>query len=91
MVTYDGVFVVMEMRTNEVIIGLPAIITKLWSFLKENFEERRSRYPSLNPSVVVNQQSDSLAGSKGAGDYDESLTDGDDCQSAQRDRRPSNA
>ena len=36
---YRGDFVVLEMKSNEVIVGLPTILGELWEFFKTNVEE----------------------------------------------------
>lgn len=39
--TYQGPFVVLDMKDNEIIIGLPAIINSLWDFFKANIEHNK--------------------------------------------------
>ena len=41
--TYDGTYVVLDMKQNEVIIGLPAILGPLWDFFVENIEARKNK------------------------------------------------
>jgi len=36
---YTGEYVVIDMRGNDLIVGLPAIVRDLWSFFKGNIEE----------------------------------------------------
>lgn len=39
--SHMGIFIVLDMKTNEVIIGLPDIVRGLWKFFLENLETRR--------------------------------------------------
>ena len=43
---YDGIFVVLDMKENEVIIGLPAIIAPLWNFFTSSMQTRIDKSPS---------------------------------------------
>ena len=45
---YTGVFVILEMKANEVIIGLPAILRELWDFFIENLGNKRLPPVSVN-------------------------------------------
>ena len=45
---YHGEFVVLDMKQNQVIIGLPAIVGKLWQFFTSNVEMRSRRSHRLN-------------------------------------------
>ena len=41
--TYTGLFVVLDMKENEVIIGLPAILKELWTFFVNTVEAKKRR------------------------------------------------
>ena len=50
-VTYSGEFVVLDMKGNDIIVGLPAILFSLWDFFVTNVrvrKQRESRLDSLN-------------------------------------------
>ena len=52
---YEGEFTVLEMAGNQIILGLPAIITSLWSFFIRNVEERSRRNSRLNCLHMISE------------------------------------
>ena len=50
--SYDGIFVVLDMKENEVIIGLPAIVGELWGFFIRNVRARKFSGSSRNQKIA---------------------------------------
>ena len=60
---YQGEFVVLDMKRNQGIIGLPAIVGKLWQFFTSNVKmrSRRShRLNTLNEQKNANREADDV-------------------------------
>ena len=52
---YERNFVVIKMKSNDIIIGLPAILTRLWDFFKNVLESRRPDNKSNEQESTNNQ------------------------------------